>query len=81
MRQEREAKRQVDLRMGVEKRMMSVVHEGSKLRVELGEVWEEEERERLRAEAKEAFEREKREGLVEDADLYGDDYDPFEEDY
>ena len=94
MRQEREVKKQVDLRRGVEMRMMFEVHEVSKLRVELGEAWEEErrereraerreedERQRLRAEAKEAFEREKRAGLVEDAELYGDDYDPFEEDY
>ena len=86
VRQEREVKKQVDLRRGVEMRMMFEVHEVSKLRVELGEAWEEErreedERQRLRAEAKEAFEREKRAGLVEDAELYGDDYDPFEEDY
>ena len=36
MRQEREVKKQVDLRRGVEMRMMFEVHEVSKLRVELG---------------------------------------------
>ncbi|KAH7418367.1 hypothetical protein BKA64DRAFT_762543 [Cadophora sp. MPI-SDFR-AT-0126] len=84
VRQERERQHQVDVKDGVEKWKMSRVHEKSPLRQECGDEWEMEEmeeQERLRVEARERFEAEKRAGLVEDAELYGEDYDPYAEDY